>query len=106
VLCTRLALVIWVRSPFWLGLEPGRKCQLPLGLLLWYPIFMGKSIKGTPKKKRGRPATTGRGAQIGMRWHDLQLSAIDEWRTKHDVASRPEAIRRLVELGLKAKPKA
>jgi hypothetical protein len=64
---------------------------------------MGKSIKGTPKKKRGRPATTGRGAQIGMRWHDLQLSAIDEWRTNHDVASRPEAIRRLVELGLKAK---
>ena len=87
----------------WLGLEPGRKLLLPLGLLLWYPIFMGKSIKGTPKKKRGRPATTGRGTQIGMRWHDLQLSAIDEWRTKHDVASRPEAIRRLVELGLKAK---
>ncbi len=72
-------------------------------MFLWYPIFMGKSIKGTPKKKRGRPATTGRGTQIGMRWHDLQLSAIDEWRTKHDVASRPEAIRRLVELGLKAK---
>ena len=74
-------------------------------MFLWYPIFMGQSIKGTPKKKRGRPATTGRGAQIGMRWHDLQLSAIDEWRTKHDVASRPEAIRRLVELGLKAKGK-
>ena len=63
---------------------------------------MGKSIKGTPKK-RGRPPTTGRGLQIGMRWQDPELSAIDEWRTKHDVASRPEAIRRLVELGLKAK---
>ena len=61
---------------------------------------MGKSIKGTPKKKRGRPATTGRGTQIGMRWQDTELSAIDEWRKGHDVASRPEAIRRLVELGL------
>jgi hypothetical protein len=66
---------------------------------------MGKSIKGTPKKKRGRPASTGRGAQIGMRWQDIHLSAIDEWREKHDVASRPEAIRRLVELGLKVKGK-
>jgi hypothetical protein len=37
--------------------------------------------------------------------HDAQLSAIDAWREKHDVESRPEAIRRLVELGLKAKPK-
>ena len=64
---------------------------------------MNKSIKGTPKKRRGRPATTGRGAQIGMRWHDPHLSAIDEWRAKHDIATRPEAIRRLVELGLKAK---
>jgi hypothetical protein len=35
--------------------------------------------------------------------HDAQLSAIDEWREKHDVESRPEAIRRLVEIGLKAK---
>jgi hypothetical protein len=76
---------------------------LPSGLLLWYPFFMGKSIKGTTKTKRGRPATTGRGTQIGMRWQDLQLSTIDAWREKHGVTTRPEAIRRLVELGLKAK---
>jgi hypothetical protein len=76
---------------------------LPLGLLLWYPVFMDKSIRGTTKKKRGRPATTGKGTQIGMRWQDLQLSAIDSWREKYGVGSRPEAIRRLVELGLKAK---
>jgi hypothetical protein len=66
---------------------------------------MGKSIKGTPKKKRGRPATTGKGTQIGMRWQEPQLSAIDSWREKHDIATRPEAIRRLVEIGLKAKGK-
>jgi hypothetical protein len=41
--------------------------------------------------------------QIGMRWHYVQLSEIDSWREKHGVATRPEAIRRLVELGLKAK---
>jgi hypothetical protein len=66
---------------------------------------MGKSIKGTTKKKRGRPATTGKGTQIGMRWQDIQLTAIDTWRQKHDVGSRSEAIRRLVELGLKVKAK-
>lgn len=32
-----------------------------------------------------------------------QLSAIDSWMEKHDVATRPEAIRRLVGLGLQAK---
>ena len=77
--------------------------RLPLGLLLWYPFFMGKPIKGTTKKRRGRPATTGRGTQIGMRWQEPQLSAIDSWMEKHDVATRPEAIRRLVGLGLQAK---
>ncbi|KRR06821.1 hypothetical protein [Bradyrhizobium valentinum] len=35
-----------------------------------------------------------------MRWQDPELSAIDEWREAHDIATRPEAIRRLVELGL------
>jgi hypothetical protein len=33
------------------------------------------------------------------------LIAIDSWREKHDVATRSEATRRLVELGLKAKAK-
>jgi hypothetical protein len=70
---------------------------------LWYPFFMGKSIKGTTKKKRGRPATTGKGTQIGMRWQGAQLSEIDSWMEDEGVATRPEAIRRLVEIGLKAK---
>jgi hypothetical protein len=66
---------------------------------------MGKSIKGTTKNRRGRPATTGRGTQIGMRWQEPLLSEIDFWMKKESVATRPEAIRRLVELGLKAKGK-
>jgi hypothetical protein len=67
---------------------------------------MSKSIiKGTTKK-RGRPVTTGRGTQVGTRWQDDHLKQIDEWRRKQDDKPlRSEAIRRLVEIGLKAKGK-
>jgi hypothetical protein len=65
---------------------------------------MGKSIKGTTKKRRGRPVTTGKGVQIGMRWQGPVLTMIDDWVAVQPKAyTRPEAIRRLVELGLKAK---
>ena len=65
---------------------------------------MAKSIRAT-KKRRGRPKTTGIGAQIGMRWHQPALDEIDAWAARQDGApSRTEAIRRLVELGLKTKP--
>jgi hypothetical protein len=103
VLSTLSAWVIWVRSPFWLGLEPGRKLQLPLGLLLGYPEFMAKSIRDIPKKQRGRPSTGGRREGVMVRLEPAQFEALDGWIKKHDVESRPEAIRRLVELGLKAK---
>jgi hypothetical protein len=36
--------------------------------------------------------------------HDLQIASIDAWIAMHgEAVSRPEAIRRLVELGLTAK---
>jgi hypothetical protein len=56
------------------------------------------------KKRPGRPAT-GKGTQLGMRWQDTELAAIDDWRQMNAAASRPEAIRRLVELGLKVRTK-
>jgi hypothetical protein len=65
---------------------------------------MAKSIRDI-KKKIGRPKTTGSGAAQLVRMHDAQLTAIDGWRERHGIATRPEAIRRLVELGLKAKGK-
>jgi hypothetical protein len=66
--------------------------------------IMAKSIRVTTKKKRGRPATTGRGVQVGERWHNAELAAIDAWIASHgEEMTRGEAIRRLVELGLKAK---
>jgi hypothetical protein len=64
---------------------------------------MKSAIKKDTKKSRGRPAT-GTGIQIGTRWPADIVRMVDEWRRTHpDLPGRPEAIRRLVELGLKVK---
>jgi hypothetical protein len=66
--------------------------------------LMTKSISRT-RKTRGRPST---GAEsVHLRILPDQSAAIDAWITKQKEPdlSRPEAIRRLVELGLKAKGK-
>jgi hypothetical protein len=55
------------------------------------------------KKKRGPPAT-GIGTLVGVRLQPDDLAAVDAWRDEQDDApTRPEAIRRLVEIGLKAR---
>jgi len=71
---------------------------------------MAKSIiTGSSKKKRGRPSlyegSEGKGAPlIGLRLPPAELAAIDGWISKQkEQLSRPQAIRRLVEIGLKAK---
>ena len=88
----------------WLELEPGRKFALPLGLLLGYPILMSKSIPDIPKKGAGRPFTGGRRDGVLVRLEVDQFEALDKWILKQkEPMTRPEAIRRLVELGLKAK---
>jgi hypothetical protein len=67
---------------------------------------MAKSNRDIPKKKRGPPSQGGRKPPQLVRMDDSLTSAIDHWREKQeDDLSRPEAIRRLVELGLKAKGK-
>ncbi|PDT76992.1 hypothetical protein CO675_10425 [Bradyrhizobium sp. C9] len=54
------------------------------------------------QKKRG-PPPTGKGTLIGVRMQPDDLSAVDKWIAEQDAApTRPEAIRRLVEIGLKA----
>jgi hypothetical protein len=79
----------------------GRKLQLPLGLPFWYYQFMAKSNKVLPK--RGRPAT-GRDPVTAIRLSSELRATIDNWaRAQDDKPPRSEAIRRLVELGLKAK---
>ena len=58
------------------------------------------------KKKRG-PPPTGIGVQVVVRMQPAPLAALDGWLAKqNDKPSRAEAIRRLVELGLKAKGKS
>jgi hypothetical protein len=67
---------------------------------------MAKSITvNANKAKRGRPVTTGTGTIVGVRMLDSPLAAVDAWiaKQKEPDLSRPEGIRRLVELGLKVK---
>jgi hypothetical protein len=66
---------------------------------------MAKSTISDNRKKRiGRPPV---GAiLIGVRVPPADVAVLDAWIEKHEPdMSRPEAIRRLVELGLKAKSK-
>jgi hypothetical protein len=66
---------------------------------------MKSARKNGTKKRRGRPAT-GQGVQIGTRWPEGTVAAIDAWAAaQDDEPGRSEAVRRLVELGLKAKTK-
>ena len=45
-------------------------------------------------------------ASPNPQWTEYEMQSIDEWIARQDVKlDRPEAIRRLVELGLKAKGK-
>ncbi|MGY3396444.1 hypothetical protein ACVWW6_009035 [Bradyrhizobium sp. USDA 3311] len=61
---------------------------------------MKAARKNGTKKQRGRPAT-GQGVQIGTRWPERTVAAIDAWAgAQDDEPARSEAIRRLVEIGL------
>jgi hypothetical protein len=63
---------------------------------------MIKKIHVNTKTPRKRAAVTG--DLIGVRVQPDLAKKVDDWRRHHeDLPGRPEAIRRLVELGLKAK---
>ena len=57
-----------------------------------------------PSRRRG-PAPTGRGVQIGERWHPPEIAAIDAWiaASTDQTITRAHAVRRLVALGLGVK---
>lgn len=63
---------------------------------------MAKSIS-VKRKKAGRPAT-GTEPLYGVRMSDELMGRIERWAEENS-ATRSEAIRRLVEIGLKAKGK-
>ncbi|HAC01563.1 MAG TPA: hypothetical protein DCF67_08855 [Brevundimonas sp.] len=51
-------------------------------------------------KKMGRPAT-GRGHTIGVRLHDAELAALDEWMVKNGHATRAGAAKAIIKEKLK-----
>jgi hypothetical protein len=65
---------------------------------------MIRQEKMLAKKQRGRPREDKGSTTVGVRCHDAMLVDVDEWRRKQtDLPTRATAIRRLAELGLKAK---
>jgi hypothetical protein len=86
----------------------GREAPLPSGSLgfqanLRYDSNMKQSRKRVIPKKRGRPAT-GNDPVRAFRLSDEFMARVDAWASEQDDRpSRAEAIRRLVEIGLKAK---
>ena len=64
---------------------------------------MRASTKKVTPKRRGRPAT-GKDPARTFRLSDQLIESVDAWAAaQDDEPGRSEAIRRLVELGLKAK---
>jgi metal-responsive CopG/Arc/MetJ family transcriptional regulator len=63
---------------------------------------MAKATRDTTKQRKPRPKGTGEPVMVRLQ---PELAApLDDWRRKQaDLPSRAEAIRRLLELGLKAK---
>jgi hypothetical protein len=68
-------------------------------------IFMKKSIKVAPKKRRGRPPSGGRDPHVTIRMPRALIEEADAWAIANNTV-RSEAIRRLVELGLTVKTKS
>ena len=66
---------------------------------------MKLTLNNTKKSKRGRPSVDS--AAVTVRMAAEALHELDAWRQKRDDRpGRPEAIRRLVELGLTVKTKS
>jgi hypothetical protein len=64
---------------------------------------MAKSAQDIPSNKRGQPSTGGRSKGILVCLEPSQIAAVDSWAQRQDEpATRPEAILRLVEVGLAA----
>ena len=64
---------------------------------------MSMSITGN-QKKRGRPRTGVRN-HVAARVTELEIEQIDSWATRHGV-TRSEAIRRLLQIALRAEGEA
>lgn len=72
------------------------------GLSLWYRVNMKTSmVIESPMNAEPRRRATTTGTLVGTRFQATLLEAIDSWRKDQaDLPTRPEAVRRLVELGM------
>jgi hypothetical protein len=80
-------------------------CGGPLASQAWfvYYVYMAKANKNVVRKPPGRPAT-GQDPVTAIRLSSEMRETVDEWASRQpDTPSRSEAIRRLVEIALKAK---
>src|SRR5712671_4000844 len=95
-----------LESPFVTGVRVGAKTEpFPSARFYGTTICMKKSIKVAPKKRsRGRPPSGGRDPHIAARMPASMIAKVEAWAKANDT-NRSDAIRRLVELGLKAKGK-
>jgi hypothetical protein len=95
---TRLSVDSVVAGMF---LHPQESARLLAAQHLWrYKIIM--SIDSTRKSTKGRPSVDSEA--VNVRMERPQLTRLDDWRRRQvDMPSRPEAIRRLIDLGLAAK---
>jgi Ribbon-helix-helix protein, copG family len=94
-----------VHKPFMARVRAGREViTFPPACFYGSTVIMKKSIKVAPKR-RGRPPAGGRDPGVHIRLPEPMLAAIDA-RSIEDGTTRSEAIRRLVEIGLKVKTPA
>ncbi len=69
----------------------------PVHSLIWYRVNVN-TLQRPERKPRAKPA----GMLVGTRFQPDLLAAIDLWRkAQSDLPTRPEAVRRLVEIGMR-----
>ena len=82
------------------GVRAVGKFPLPFGLHFMYDRYMSKSIT-VRQKKRGRPAT-GHDPMFSFRIPEALIAEVDEWGAAQEPPlTRSEAVRRLIEKGVK-----
>ena len=83
-----------------LRLEPASSSSLPAGSVSWYREAMAKAARDATKPRKPRPLGTGE--PVMVRLQPYLAVPLDDWRRQQvDLPSRAEAIRRLVERGLR-----
>ena len=78
----------------------GRDSKARQSKFAWYRVNVKSQSDIPALRPRARATTTG--TLVGTRFQAELLDAIDEWRkAQPDLPTRPEAVRRLVGIGMK-----